>query len=194
MLSGVCRVSGPGLAQKPRLTVTKGAGLAPPHTLNTDNSSAAGNAFTWLYSGRYGPPNRSANSSKPGSLVAKVLYSRVLLRLGEREQAIALLQETHGPQKPESFASGDDEEAWFQACQLLGDLYLEVGKPDLAVSSLNDFRKSAKSGARTLFKMGQAFEQLGDVPKAKRCYEQVTAYEGNPLAPEAYDALARLQA
>ena len=131
---------------------------------------------------------------KPGSLVAKVLYSRVLLRLGEREQAIALLQETHGPQKPESFASGDDEEAWFQACQLLGDLYLEVGKPDLAVSSLNDFRKSAKSGARTLFKMGQAFEQLGDVPKAKRCYEQVTAYEGNPLAPEAYDALARLQA
>jgi tetratricopeptide (TPR) repeat protein len=130
---------------------------------------------------------------KPGSLVARVLLARVLLRLGEREQAIALLQETHGPQKPESFASGDDEEAWFQACQLLGDLYLEVGKPDMAVPCLNDFRKSSKSGARTLFKLGQAFEQLGEVPKAKRCYEQVTAYEGNPLAPEAYDALSRLQ-
>ena len=119
--------------------------------------------------------------------------SRVLLRLGERDQAIALLQETRGPQKPEKFASGDDEEAWFQACQLLGDLYLEIGKPDLAVPCLNDFRKSSKSGARTLFKLGQAFEQLGEVPKAKRCYEQVTAYEGNPLAPEAYDALSRLQ-
>jgi tetratricopeptide (TPR) repeat protein len=130
---------------------------------------------------------------KPASLVARVLLARVMLRLGERDQAIAMLQETHGPQKPESFASGDDEEAWYQACQLLGDLYLEVGKPDLAVPCLNDFRKSSKSGARTLFKLGQAFEQLGEVPKAKRCYEQVTAYEGNPLAPEAYDALARLQ-
>ena len=41
--------------------------------------------------------------------------------------------------------------------------------------------------------MGQAFEKLGEVPKAKRCYEQVVAYEGNPLASEARDALERLQ-
>ena len=56
-----------------------------------------------------------------------------------------------------------------------------------------DFRKSPKSGARTLFKMGQAYEQLGDVKRARRCYEQVTAYEGNPLTPDAHDALSRLQ-
>ena len=41
-------------------------------------------------------------------------------------------------------------------------------------------------------KLGQAYEQLGDVAKAKRCYEQVTAYDGNPLAPDAYEALERL--
>ena len=34
---------------------------------------------------------------------------------------------------------------------------------------------------------------LGDHPRAKRCYEQVTAYENNPLAPEAQEALARLE-
>ena len=87
----------------------------------------------------------------------------------------------------------EDEEAWYQSCQLLSDLYLEVGRPDLAVPCLIDFRQSSKSGARTLYKLGQAYEQLGDRAKAAKCYKQVTAYEGNPLAPDANDALQRLQ-
>ena len=66
-------------------------------------------------------------------------------------------------------------------------------EPDLAVPCLSDFRKSSKSGARTLYKLGQAYEQLGDRVRAAKCYEQVTAYEGNPLAPDAYDALQRLK-
>ena len=106
---------------------------------------------------------------------------------------MALLEEVRGPARPEKFASGEDEEAWYLACQLLGDLYLELGRADLAVACLNDFRKSAKSGAKTLYKLGQAFEALGDVGRAKKCYEQVTAYDGNPLAPDAYEALQRLQ-
>jgi tetratricopeptide (TPR) repeat protein len=129
---------------------------------------------------------------KPESLTAKVLLARALLRYGERDKAIAALEEVRSP-KPEKFASGEDEDAWFVSCQLLGDLYLEVGRADLAVPCLIDFRKSTKSGARTLFKLGQAYEQLGDVKRAKRCYEQVTAYEGNPLTPDAYEALSRLQ-
>lgn len=99
---------------------------------------------------------------KPDSLLAKLQHARVQLRLGERDRAIALLEEVRGPQKPERFASGEDEEAWFQASQLLGDLYLETGRADLAVPCLNDFRKSSKSGARTLFKLGHAYEQTGD--------------------------------
>ncbi len=77
---------------------------------------------------------------KPGSLTAKVLYARVRLRFGERDDAIALLEQVRDP-KPEHF-DGDDEEAWYQACQLLGDMYLEAGKPELAVTCLTEFRKS----------------------------------------------------
>jgi tetratricopeptide (TPR) repeat protein len=128
----------------------------------------------------------------PDCRTVKVLLAKVLLRYGERERAIATLEEAHTP-KPEKFASAEDEEAWYQSCQLLGDLYLEASRPDLAAVCLNDFRQSSKSGARTWFKMGQAYEQLGDVVRAAKCYKQVTAYESNPLAPDAYDALQRLQ-
>jgi tetratricopeptide (TPR) repeat protein len=129
---------------------------------------------------------------EPASLTAKVLLARARLRYGERDEAITLLEGVRTP-KPPKFASSEDEDSWYVSCQLLGDLYVEVGKPDLALPCFADFRKSARSGAKTLFKMGQAYEQLGDLPRAARCYKQVTAYEGNPLTPEAYSALHRLQ-
>jgi tetratricopeptide (TPR) repeat protein len=130
---------------------------------------------------------------KSDCLAARVLLAKVLLRYGEREKAVAALEEVRTP-RPEKFASGEDEEAWFTSCQLLGDLYLEMGRADQAVQCLLDFRKSSKSGARTWLKLGQAYEQLGDFPRAARSYKQVTAYEGNPLTHEAYDALHRLGA
>ena len=120
---------------------------------------------------------------KPDRLTAKVLYARVRLRCGQREEAIALLEQVREP-KPEHFAD-DDEDAWYIACQLLGDLYMEAGRPDLAVACLTEFRKSAKSGAKTLYKLGQAYEQLGDRVRALKSYQMVTAYEGNPLMYEA---------
>jgi tetratricopeptide (TPR) repeat protein len=129
---------------------------------------------------------------RPTSAVAKFLFARVRLRYGERDEAIRLLEEVRGPALPERFETSDDEEAWYLASQLLGDLYLEIGRADLAVPCFHDFRKSSKSGAKTLYKLGQAYEQLGDQAKAIRFYKQVTAYDGNPLAPEAYDALHRL--
>ena len=129
---------------------------------------------------------------KPESLTAKVLYARLRLRFGERDEAMALLEQVREP-KPERF-EGDDEEAWYQACQMLGDLYLEAGRPDLAVTCLTEFRKSAKSGARTLYKLGQAYEQLGDRAHAVKAYEMVTAYDGNPLVYDARSALNRLKA
>ncbi|HKB35988.1 MAG TPA: tetratricopeptide repeat protein, partial [Gemmataceae bacterium] len=129
---------------------------------------------------------------KPDSRRAKVMKARAQWRRGEVETAATLLEEVRTP-KPEKFPSVDDEEAWFISCQLLGDLYLNnLAKPDLAVACLNDFRKSPKSGAKTLYRLGQAYEALGDTTKAVRCYQQVTAYEGNPLAPDAHDALERL--
>jgi tetratricopeptide (TPR) repeat protein len=131
---------------------------------------------------------------KPGCLAAKLILARLQLRLGERDKALALLEEIHGPQKPDKFASEEDEDAWNTSCRFLGDLYLEIGRPDLAVPCLNDFRKTSKSGAATWFKLGQAYEQLGNAAQAIKCYQQVTGYPENPLAPDAYDALSRLQA
>ncbi len=129
---------------------------------------------------------------RPESTEAKLLLARARLRYGERDEAIRLLEETRGPTRPEKFETTEDEEAWYFGAQLLGDLYLETGRADLAVPCFQDFRKSSKSGAKTLYKLGQAYEQLGDSARAIRCYKQVTAYEGNPLAPDAYDALHRL--
>jgi tetratricopeptide (TPR) repeat protein len=129
---------------------------------------------------------------RPEDRMARVLLARVKLRLGEREEALALLGGAREP-RPEKFVSSEDEDAWYTSCQMLGDLYAEAGRPDQAISCYTDFRKSAKSGARTLYKLGQAYEQLGDPVQAKKFYKQVTAYDGNPLTSDAYDALHRLE-
>jgi tetratricopeptide (TPR) repeat protein len=127
---------------------------------------------------------------KPESLAAKIVLARTLRRRGEIAQAQTLLEEIYQA-KPENEA---DENAWYLACRLLGEMYLyELGKPDLALTCLASYRKSAKSGADTLFKMGQAYEQLGDRARARKCYESVQAYEGHPLVPDAREALYRLQ-
>jgi tetratricopeptide (TPR) repeat protein len=130
---------------------------------------------------------------RPEDRMARVLLARVKLRLGERDEALALLEGAREP-RPEKFVSSEDEDAWYTSCQMLGDLYAEAGRPDLAIACYTDFRKSAKSGARTLYKLGQAYEQIGDLPQAKKFYKQVTAYDGNPLTSDAYDALHRLEA
>lgn len=131
---------------------------------------------------------------KPESVRIQVLRARTMLRRGERDQALALLEGVKS-NKPEKFASGDDEEAWYQACQLLGRLYLdELGRPDLAVPCLSEFRKSSKSGADTLYRLGQAYEQIGERQKAVKCYEHVVAYDGHPLVYDARAAIDRLHA
>ncbi len=122
----------------------------------------------------------------------RLLQARVLLRRGEREKAVTHLEQLRA-QKPASFASGDEENAWFLAQQVLGDLYLEGGHPEQAIPCYLDFRKNHQSGARTVFKLGQAYEQLGDTAKAVKCYKLVTGYDGNPLVYEARAALSRMQ-
>jgi tetratricopeptide (TPR) repeat protein len=134
-----------------------------------------------------------ARVAQPDALLPKVLVARARLRRGERTEAVTLLEEIQAT-KPERFASGDEEDAWYVACRLLGELYLyELGKPDLAVPCFNAYRKSPMSGADTMYKLGQAYEQLGDLPRAAKCYEHVTAYEGHPLYYDAQDALQRVQ-
>ncbi|MBV9123929.1 MAG: tetratricopeptide repeat protein, partial [Planctomycetes bacterium] len=117
----------------------------------------------------------------PDSLAAKMVLVRALRRRGETEQAKALLEDIYA-HKAEVFASSADEEAWYLSCRLLGEMYLyELGRPDLAVTCFTEYRKSPKSGADTMYKLAQAYEQLGDRPRAAKYYELVTAYEGHPL-------------
>jgi len=129
--------------------------------------------------------------AQPASIVARVLRARVRRLRGEIDEAMALLEEVRN-NKPEKFPSEEEEEAWYQTNRLLGDLYL-VEKPDLAVQCFLEFRKSSRSGADTMYKLGRAYESLGDRTRAAKCYKQVLAFESHPLAPEAHDALQRLQ-
>ena len=125
---------------------------------------------------------------QPANLSAKVLQARVRLRYGERDEAIAMLEKVRTA-KPEAFATSEDEDSWYVAAQVVGDLYMEISRADLAVPCYVEFRKSIRSGAKTLYKLGQAYEQLGDVPRAVKCYKLVTGYEGNPLVYDARGAL-----
>lgn len=130
---------------------------------------------------------------KPDSVAAKVLRARARRRKGEIDEARALLEEVFAG-KPEAFATSADEEAWYLGCRLLGEAYLyEMSRPDLAIPCFNAFRKSSKSGADTIYKLGQAYEQVGDRARAAKCYENVTSYDGHPLAPEAREGLARVK-
>jgi tetratricopeptide (TPR) repeat protein len=133
-----------------------------------------------------------AYAVKPESVTAQVLLARAKLRRGEKEQAVQLLEDLR-EHKPERFAD-EDEDSWYAGCRLLGDLYLnDLGRADLALACYKEFRKSSKSGADTLYKLGQAYEMLGDLPHAAKAYEQVTAYEGHPLVYEARSALSRVK-
>jgi len=129
---------------------------------------------------------------QPGNRSSRLLLARAKLRQGERDEAMRMLEQMCVP-KPERFAGSDDEDSYMVGCQILGDLYMEVGKPDQAIPCYNEFRKSHRSGAKTMFKMGQAYEQLGDTVRAIKCYKQVTAFDGNPLVYEANSAIARLK-
>lgn len=129
---------------------------------------------------------------QPDSFSAKILRARALRRRGEIEQAKQLLEEAGN--RPERFAGSAEEEAWFLGRRLLGEMYLyEFARPDLALPCFNDFRESHKAGADTMYKLGQAYEQLGDKARAVKYYEHVTAFDDHPLAPDAREALYRLQ-
>ncbi len=132
-----------------------------------------------------------AHSAHPGSIAVRVLLGRLCRLRGDTPGAIVLLEEVR-QHKPEKFVNETEEQSWFIAHRLLGDLYL-ADKPDQALQCFQEFRKSDKAGADTLYKMGRAFESLGDLTRAARCYEQVAAFEKHPLYYEAREALERVK-
>lgn len=132
-----------------------------------------------------------AQIMQPENLTVRMLRGRVRRLRGELPEAISLLEEVRAG-KPESFANSDEEEAWYTACKLLGDMYLHE-QPEKALECFLIYRQSPRSGGDTWYKMGVAYEALGQQDKAIRCYEQVVAFERHPLAPDARLALDRLK-
>ena len=132
-----------------------------------------------------------AATAEPDSLSARVLHARIQRMRGESHLAIETLEKIRA-NKPEKFKTNEEEEAWFLAHRLLGEMYVD-DKPDQAVMCLQEFRNSPKSGANTMYNLGRAYENLGDKNRALRCYEQVVAFEGNPLVYDAQEAMDRLR-
>ncbi len=132
---------------------------------------------------------RLAKVMEPTSNRVRLLEGRCLLRRGERDAGVSLLEDVRECEK----GSGEEEEAWYNATRLLGQLYLEeLNRPDFAVKAYLDYKDYHKSGADTLFNIGKCYEALGDIPNAIKFYSAVTVYEEHPRYWEAKDALKRL--
>lgn len=132
---------------------------------------------------------RLAEIMQPNSNGVRLVRARCLLRRGDRDAGIQVMEDIREGKK----GSGDEEEAWYNATKILGDLYLdELNRPDLAVRAYSDYKEYGKSGADTLFKLGRAYEAMGDVTNAARFYNAVTTYEEHPRFWDAKEALRRL--
>ena len=126
---------------------------------------------------------------KPTENGVRLIQARCLLRKGDRDAGITILEDIREAKK----GSGDEEDAWYSATKILGQLYLEeLNRPDLAVGAFNDYKLSSKSGADTLYQLGRAYEAQNDTANAIRFYEAVTAYEAHPRFWDSKEALRRL--
>ncbi|HEY2786074.1 MAG TPA: tetratricopeptide repeat protein [Fimbriiglobus sp.] len=127
---------------------------------------------------------------KPKHAGVMVAKARLLLRKGDRQDGIRILEDVREIPK----SKVDDEEAWYTATRILGDLYLnELERPDLAVQCFLDFKDHQKAGADTLYKIAQCYEAMKEPKKAIQFYETVTAYEGHPKYWDATEAVRRLK-
>lgn len=133
---------------------------------------------------------RLARIVAPTSHGAMLSEARLLLRKGDRDAGLSILEDV----REQPRGSGDEEDAWFIAVRLLGDLYLdELDRPDLAVGCYSAFREYQKSGADTLFLLGKAYEKSGNLNAAIKSYESVTMYPQHPRFYEATEAARRLK-
>lgn len=126
---------------------------------------------------------------EPTSNRVRLVEGRCQLRKGERDAGLALLEDVRESKK----GSGDEEESWYTATRLLGQLYLdELNRPDLALKAFADYKEYHKSGADTLYQIGRCYEALNDAPNAIKFYTAVTAFEEHPRYWDAKEALKRL--
>lgn len=131
-----------------------------------------------------------ARVMQPDSNGVRLVEARLMLRRGERDAGLKLLEDIHYDGQK---GSGEEEDAWYTATKLLGQLYLEeLGKPENALHCYLKFKDYHKSGADTLYQLARCYEAMNDTPHAVQFYNAVTAYEGHSLYWDAKEALRRL--
>ena len=128
---------------------------------------------------------------KPEGVTARLLLARAKLRAARRSKRCRCWKTCGNTSRSGSPTTTRSRGTRRPGCWATCTSMITVGPtwPWLATRSIG----KAPSGADTLYKMGQAYEMLGDLPHAAKAYEQVTAYEGHPLAYEARSALSRVK-
>jgi tetratricopeptide (TPR) repeat protein len=127
---------------------------------------------------------------EPKNLVALVQLARCQLRRGERDDGLRILEDVR-----ELAPSGADErEAHEWTIRQLGLLYLDgYNRPDLAIDCFKAFMETEKSGARTLYDLGRAYEAQSDTARALAYYQQAANFQDNPVRYDAEEAIRRLK-
>jgi tetratricopeptide (TPR) repeat protein len=127
---------------------------------------------------------------EPKNLIANVQMARCHLRRGERDDGLRMLEDVREMQT----SGGEEREAREWTIRQLGVLYLDdYNRPDLAIECLKEFLDSEKSGAKTLYDLGRAYEAQGDSPRALKYYQQAAAFEDNPIRWDAEEAMRRVR-
>lgn len=131
-----------------------------------------------------------ARIMQPSGNGVRLVEARCMLRQGQREEGIRVMEAIRAAGK----GSGDDQDAWYAATKILGQLYLEeLERPQEALKAFLDYKEYSKSGADTLYYVAKSYEALNDPTNAARFYEAVTAYESHPRLWDAKEALKRLK-
>ncbi|HVK10027.1 MAG TPA: hypothetical protein VM597_14760 [Gemmataceae bacterium] len=126
---------------------------------------------------------------EPKNLIAMVQMARTHLRRGERDEGLRLLEDVRET-KP---SGGEEREAREWTIRQLGTLYLDdYNRPDLAVECLKEFLDSEKSGARTQYDLGRAYEALNEPARALKYYQMAASFEDNPVRWDAEEAIRRV--
>jgi len=127
---------------------------------------------------------------EPKNLTATVQMARCHLRRGERDDGLRLLEDV----REMTPSGGEEREAREWTLRQLGALYLDdYNRADLAIGCLTEFLDSEKSGARTLYDLGRAYEAQGDLSRSLKYYQQAAAYEDNPVRWDAEEAIRRVK-
>lgn len=122
------------------------------------------------------------------------LLGRSYYRAGNFSNASLCLEAVKN-NRPKRFADSEQEEIYFGACRLLGDLALDtLNDPAKAVDCYMICKDHVKSGAETLFRLGRAYESNGQPAHARKWYDMVLVYPSHPRAEAAKAALERLRA